>query len=127
MTAARRPGLPVDVFADLTADTPAGPVAITGNGRTVQILFDNNDTFRRIVAPLLTAPRPARRDHLARVADLFAATDTEVIFRVESREVARVLGGRRDRLSSRILGLPGIRVRLISLFGALVRRPGARR
>ena len=119
--------MPVDVFADLTADTPAGRVSVTGNGRMLHVSFDKNDTFWRVAETFLAARRPERRSQLELVRDVFAATDTEVIFRVESREVARIPRNQRDRLFSRLLGLPGIRVRLIALFRAFTRRPRTKR
>jgi hypothetical protein len=113
--------LPVDVYADLNVDTSAGRIAVTADGRTVTVTTDRYGTYRQVGAPFLAADRTSRRRTLEYVRNVLAATDTDLKFRVRRREVAYINRSDRAGVLSRVLGLPGLRVRTIpflrSLFG----------
>jgi hypothetical protein len=112
----------VDVYADVNVDTPAGRVAVTADGRTVTVATDRYRTFRRIGAPFLAFDRPARRRTLTTVRDLLDATDTNLVFTVGSSEIGRIDRAQGSGLLSRVLGLPGVHVRLIPFVRALLNR-----
>ena len=123
MSRTRSLRLPVDVYADMNVDTPAGRVAVTADGRTVTVTADRYGTFRQIGAPFLASDRPARSRALTTVRHLLDTTDTDLVFRVGTNEIGRIDRTPGSSILSRLLGLPGIRVRPIAFIRALLRRP----
>lgn len=122
MSSNRTLRLPVDVYADLDVDTPAGRVAVTADGRTVTVETDRYGTLRQLGAPFLASDRRSRRRSLDRVRSFLETTETDLHFTVGHREVALMERSDQTGFLSRVLGLPGVRVRLIPFFRSLFER-----
>ena len=122
MSSNRTLRLPVDVHADVNVDTPAGRIAVTADGRTVTVATDRFGTFRQVGAPFTASDRSSRRRVLARVRRLLATTDTDLKLTVGGREIANIDRSDHGGLLSRVLGLPGVRVRPIPFFRSLFGR-----
>lgn len=112
---------PVDVFAELAVDTPAGRLSIRGDGATIAIVADEFRTLRRAAAEIL-GRRSTRERRLARLLPALRASGTRLSIRLRTREIASVGAGARSGSISRALGLPGVELHPLSLITALLAR-----
>jgi len=116
---AAAPRRPVDVFADLIVNTPAGRIAVTGDGSGLEIAADRLGTIRKAARPMLGG-RSHRASRTPGLLSVLHASGVRVRVRVRSREIARTGDPARPGLLSRILGLPGVEVRPLALLTTLV-------